>query len=220
MANTNRPNIVLTGPLGAGKTAAGRRISTLTGREFVDMHAEIVAAHGDVSGEESAAHRTMIEREMVESLAPRRDLVIATTATTMLDSENVIAFLGAEVYGLTADTETLLERITDEGIALRPQIASADDPADALQGLIDEGEETLTKFAPIDTTDMALSEVIDALRNAGADIVDPADALAATTSIGSISGTGEMDATTRIFVYIIAAALAVFVVLLFLLLTF
>ncbi len=217
MATTNRPNIVLTGPLGAGKTAVGRRIATLTGREFVDMHAEIVGLHGDLSGEDATAQRNMVEREMVEKLTPRRDLVIATTSTTMLNPDNVVSFLGSEVYNLTADTSTLLERITDEGIALRPQLAEADDASKTLRGLVDEGARTLAKFPTVDTTDMALSEVIDALRDAGADIVDPA-AFAATGS--GLEGTADMDATTRVFVYVIAAALAVLVVLLFLVLTF
>lgn len=217
MATTNRPNIVLTGPLGAGKTAVGRRIATLTGREFVDMHAEIVGLHGDLSGEDATAQRNMVEREMVEKLTPRRDLVIATTSTTMLNPDNVVSFLGSEVYNLTADTSTLLERMTDEGIALRPQLAEADDASKTLRGLVDEGARTLAKFPTVDTTDMALSEVIDALRDAGADIVDPA-AVAATGS--GLEGTADMDATTRVFVYVIAAALAVLVVLLFLVLTF
>ncbi len=217
MATTNRPNIVLTGPLGAGKTAVGRRIATLTGREFVDMHAEIVGLHGDLSGEDATARRNMVEREMVEKLTPRRDLVIATTSTTMLNPDNVVSFLGSEVYNLTADTSTLLERITDEGIALRPQLAEADDASKTLRGLVDEGARTLAKFPTVDTTDMELSEVIDALRDAGADIVDPT-AVAATGS--GLEGTADMDATTRVFVYVIAAALAVLVVLLFLVLTF
>lgn len=217
MATTNRPNIVLTGPLGAGKTAVGRRIATLTGREFVDMHAEIVGLHGDLSGEDATAQRNMVEREMVEKLTPRRDLVIATTSTTMLNADNVVSFLGSEVYNLTADTSTLLERMTDEGIALRPQLAEADDASKTLRGLVDEGARTLAKFPTVDTTDMELSEVIDALRDAGADIVDPA-AVAATGS--GLEGTADMDATTRVFVYVIAAALAVLVVLLFLVLTF
>ena len=181
------------------------------------MHAEIVGLHGDLSGEDATAQRNMVEREMVEKLTPRRDLVIATTSTTMLNPDNVVSFLGSEVYNLTADTSTLLERMTDEGIALRPQLAEADDASKTLRGLVDEGARTLAKFPTVDTTDMALSEVIDALRDAGADIIDPA-AVAATGS--GLEGTADMDATTRVFVYVIAAALAVLVVLLFLVLSF
>ena len=162
MATSNRPNIVLTGPLGAGKSAVARRIATLTGREFVDMHAEIVTAHGDLSSKESAAQRDMVERKMVEELAPRRDLVIAATFTTMLDHENVVSFLGAQVYHLTADVSTLLERAEKEGIALRPQLADADDgdAESVLQELIDDTAPTLNKFPTIDTTDMDILSLI------------------------------------------------------------
>lgn len=219
MATSNRPNIVLTGPLGAGKSAVARRIATLTGREFVDMHAEIVTAHGDLSSKESAAQRDMVERKMVEELAPRRDLVIAATFTTMLDHENVVSFLGAQVYHLTADVSTLLERAEKEGIALRPQLADADDgdAESVLQELIDDTAPTLNKFPTIDTTDMDIGDVIDSLRDAGADIVDPAQVSATESAEASNNG---MDRTTRIFTYIIAAALAVLIVLLFFLLTF
>ena|GEM_PF-1229919 len=218
MATNNRPNIVLTGPLGAGKTAVGRRIATLTGREFVDMNDEmLIEDYGDAASKDEANHNAMVEEAMVAKLAPRRDLVIATTATTFLNPDNVVAFLGAEVYNLTADTETLLSRINDDGIALRPQLANADNASSKLQELVDEGSRTLAKFTTIDTTDMGISEVIDALRDAGADIVDPAEAL---TSGSGGEGTADMGATTRIFVYVIAAALAVLVVLLFLVLTF
>jgi len=219
VATSNRPNIVLTGPLGAGKSAVARRIATLTGREVVDMHAEIVTAHGDLSSKESAAQRDMVERKMVEELAPRRDLVIAATSTTMLEHENVVSFLGAQVYHLTADVSTLLERAEKEGIALRPQLANADDgdAESVLQELIDDTAPTLNKFPTIDTTDMGIGDVIDSLRDAGADIVDPAQ-LPATES-AEVDDNG-MDRTTRIFTYIIAAALAVLIVLLFFVLTF
>ena len=216
MATNNRPNIVLTGPHGSGKTAVGRSIATLTGREFVDMHAEmLIEDYGDAARKDEANHNAMVEEAMVAKLAPRRDLVIATTATTFLNPDNVVPFLGAEVYNLTADTETLLSRINDDGIALRPQLANADNASSTLQELVDEGSRTLAKFTTIDTTDMGISEVIDALRDAGADIVDPT----AATEDGA-TGSADMDATTRIFVYVIAAALAVLVVLLFLVLTF
>ena len=48
MAAVDRPNIVLTGFMGTGKSAVGQRLATLTGREYVDTDAEVIAKHGAI----------------------------------------------------------------------------------------------------------------------------------------------------------------------------
>lgn len=214
MSNALRSNIVLTGPAGVGKSSVGQRIATLTGRELLDIGAEIAAAHGKVH-ELPEAQRLEIERKLVADAAPKRNLVIATTPATLLDQDNIVALLGAEVFHLSASTDTLVERVTADGIAMRPQLAEADDLADEIERLAGERSEDYERFTTVDTSGMSLEQTIDALRKAGAPIEDPT-AFAATQATSA----GGMDATTRIYAFVIAAALAVLVVLFVLILSF
>jgi len=204
---------VLTGPAGSGKTAVGRRLSAMTGRDFVDMAVEIVGAHGNVH-EMSDDGRISIERDVVTEIAPKRNLVIATTPTTLLDEENVIAFLGAEVFHLSASTEELAARIAADGIEFRPELSGADDLSDAIEKLDGERAAQYEKFTTIDTTELSIDQVVDALRAAGAPIEDPQEAAATEAAAGG------MDKTTRIYMYIITAGVVIMAVLLFLMLSF
>jgi shikimate kinase len=214
VANELRPNIVLTGFMGTGKTAVGRRLDQLTDREFVDIDAEIVAKHGDIASifdRDGEDHFRQLERDMVAAIAPRRNLVIATGGGTMLDPDNVIAFLGAEVYALTADASEILRRVSADGLDSRPLLADADDPEATITNMLADRAESYGRFTEVDTTAKSVDEVIDALRAVGAAIESPEEIAAATAAT---------DPTTRIFTIIIAAALAVLVVLVFLILSF
>lgn len=214
MANELRPNIVLTGFMGTGKTAVGRRLAALTDRKFVDIDAEIVATNGDIPSifnKEGEAHFRQLERNTVSAIAPRRNLVIATGGGTMLDPDNVVAFLGAEVFTLTAEPSEILRRVSAEGLDTRPLLADADDPEATITSMLAERAESYGRFIEVDTTAKSIDEVIDALRTAGAPIESPEEIEAASSAA---------DSTTRIFTIIIAAALAVLIVLVFLVLNF
>jgi shikimate kinase len=214
VANELRPNIVLTGFMGTGKTAVGRRIAALTDREFVDIDAEIVAKHGDIPSifdKEGEDHFRQLERNTVTAIAPRRNLVIATGGGTMLDPDNVVAFLGAEIFTLTAEPSEILRRVSDEGLETRPLLADADDPEAAITRMLAKRAESYGRFIEVDTTARSVDEVIDALRTAGATIERREEVVAAS---------GGTDSTNRIFTVIIAAALAVLIVLVFIVLSF
>ncbi len=173
MADPLSPNIVLTGFMGTGKSAVGRRIAELTGRTFVDLDAEIVAQHGEIAAlfaEGGEEHFRAIEREMVAAFAPKRNQVIATGGGTMVDPDNVVAFLGAEVYTLTASPEEIERRVTSDGIAGRPLLAEADDVPATIAAMLAERSEAYGKFTSIDTTGKSIDDVVDALRASGADI--------------------------------------------------
>ncbi len=212
MSDSLRPNIVLTGPAGSGKSTIGRRIATLTSREFVDLGAELVAKFGDVRELEDD-HRLEVEQELVKDYAPKRNLVIATTPTTFLDNENIVSMLGAEVYHLTASTEELAKRVMADGLAMRPELAEADDLNAAIDALRDERSEVYNKFPTIDTTDQSIEQSIDALRAAGADVEEP-------MVMGEPLSAGGTDAQTRVFYFAIAICLAIAIVLFILVLSF
>lgn len=178
MNGAQGPNIVLTGFMGTGKSAVGRRIAAETGRAFVDIDAEIVAKYGSIpelfaSGGEERFRE--IEREIVAEFAPMRNQVIATGGGTMLDNENVVSFLGAEIFTLTASAEEIEERVTADGIESRPLLAESENPAETITRLLAEREDAYSKFTQIDTSDKSVDQVVDALRDAGASISPAAE---------------------------------------------
>lgn len=215
MGIDDRPNIVLTGFMGTGKTAVGKALAARTGREFVDTDAEIILAHGAIDTifeRDGEAHFRQLERDVISSLAPRRNLVIATGGGALVDPDNVLSLMGNEIFTLTATPEEILRRITSDGTETRPLLAGSDDPAETIRSILDEREEAYGRFASVDTTDKSIDEVIDALRDAGATIESVEELEAEEASTRSSS-----DVAITI---VLALAVAVLIVMTVLVLTF
>lgn len=110
-----KPNIVLVGPMGSGKTAVGKQLAKELKLEFVDSDAEIEQRTGvDISyifEKEGEAGFRAREREMIAELATRRGIVLATGGGAVLDPDNRIrlAACGKIVY-LRATVAQQLER--------------------------------------------------------------------------------------------------------------
>lgn len=110
------PNLVLVGPMGAGKSSIGRRLADRLGLGFVDADNAIEQATGasiplifEMEGEQGFRAR---ERAVLAELCARRDQVIATGGGAVLDSENRrrLAASGFVVY-LRTGIERQLERL-------------------------------------------------------------------------------------------------------------
>jgi shikimate kinase len=215
VAAVDRPNIVLTGFMGTGKSAVGQRLATLTGREYVDTDAEIIAKHGAIEhiftrdGEE---HFRALEREVVSDLAPRRNIVIATGGGTLLDEDNVLALLGAEIFTLKADPDEIVRRVMADGIEGRPLLSNSDDPSETIRALLAERAEAYERFSSVDTTGKSIDEVIDALRDAGASII--------SEEANGANGSATRSSTNLAVTLGVAAILAILIVLIVLVLTF
>ena len=209
------PNIVLTGFMGTGKTAVGEQLSQLTGREFVDTDAEIVLRHGAIEtifDRDGEAHFRQLERDVISSLAPRRNLVIATGGGTLLDPDNVLALMGNEIFTLTADPAEIVHRVTRDGVGTRPLLANSDDPAETIRELLAERQESYGRFPAVDTTGKSIDEVIDSLREAGATIESPEELEAEAAS--------ERSSADTAITVVIAMTVAVLIVLIVLVLSF
>ncbi len=87
-------NLVLVGMPGCGKTTAGRRVSQLLSRPFVDLDEEIVKRFGPIPGifeEKGEAGFREIESSVIREFGKESGLVIATGGGAVLRPENVRA---------------------------------------------------------------------------------------------------------------------------------
>lgn len=108
-------NVILIGPMGAGKSTIGRQVSSLLHYEFVDSDHEIEARTGadipwifDVEGEEGFRRR---EESIIEELTLRQHIVLATGGGAIMKESNrkAMAARGVVVY-LQASVEQQLAR--------------------------------------------------------------------------------------------------------------
>lgn len=168
-ATAGRPktgNIVLTGFMGTGKTAAGRALAEQLGREFVDTDQLIEARHGSIAsifaerGEEAFRG---IERAVAAEIGEREGLVIATGGRMLLDPacERALSANG-EVLALTAPAEVILARVLADAGATRP-LLSGPDPEATVRRLLAERADGYGRFPQIDTEGCSPGEVADAI---------------------------------------------------------
>lgn len=108
-------NIVLVGPMGAGKTTVGRRLAELRGLRFIDSDHEIEARCGvdipyifEKEGEAGFRRR---EHAVIAELTQRHGIVLATGGGAVMDADNrrLLAQNGFVVY-LHASVEQQLYR--------------------------------------------------------------------------------------------------------------
>jgi shikimate kinase len=89
---TNQYNIVLIGPMGAGKTSIGKALARTMGWEFFDSDQEIEDRAGvdllwiyDLEGE-SGFHKR--EQKVIADLMQKKNIILATGGSTVVVPEN------------------------------------------------------------------------------------------------------------------------------------
>ena len=108
-------NVYLIGPMGSGKTAVGRRLATLLGKQFIDSDAEIEKRTGVdiryIFEREGEARFRERERDVIADLTALDDVVVATGGGVILDPKNRerLAQTGIVVY-LETTIDTLVRR--------------------------------------------------------------------------------------------------------------
>lgn len=135
-------NLVLIGPMGAGKSSIARELARLTRRRWVDTDKLIVQQEGRQISEifalqGEAAFRKM-ELEVVRSLQDSRALIIATGGGIVTRPENLplLQNLGCVIY-LMASVGVLFERVSRN--RNRPLLQTAD-PRATLEALLAQRE--------------------------------------------------------------------------------
>src|SRR5437899_2910421 len=124
-------NIVLTGFMGTGKSAVGRRLSERLKAPFVDVDMAIKKRAGkttaQIFSEDGEAAFRELERAVIAEIAILDRTVIATGGGALLDSRNRENLERRSVLVcLTARQGTLLERLKHD--VTRPLLAGEDLP--------------------------------------------------------------------------------------------
>jgi shikimate kinase len=131
-------NVYLIGPMGSGKTAVGRRLATLLGKQFIDSDAEIEKRTGVdiryIFEKEGEARFRERERDVIADLTTLDDVVVATGGGVILDPKNRerLAETGTVVY-LETTIDTLVRRT--KAAKTRPLLMN-DDPHAVLERMM------------------------------------------------------------------------------------
>ena len=110
-------NYVLCGMMGAGKSALGKRIAELSGREWRDVDNIITSKYGDISdlfSEHGEVYFRSLESIEIEKLADLNGLVISTGGGAVLRKKNVeLLKKHGKILYLKATKETLVKRLLE-----------------------------------------------------------------------------------------------------------
>jgi shikimate kinase len=110
------PNLILVGPMGAGKSCIGRRLAERFTLEFVDADQAIVEAAGTsintIFEHVGEAGFRQYERQVLGDLLQRRGILLSTGGGAVLDADNrrLIRERGFVVY-LRVGVASQLQRL-------------------------------------------------------------------------------------------------------------
>ncbi len=144
-------NIILIGPMGAGKTTIGRQIARVFGFDFFDSDREIEERTGasiplifELEGEEGFRKR---EQDVIADLAGKSRIVLATGGGAVLKEQNrkVLESSGTIVY-LCASLDDLMERTSKD--KNRP-LLQTENPRAKLQSILTERDPIYRQLADI-----------------------------------------------------------------------
>ena len=161
-------NITLTGFMGTGKTAVGKRLAKRLGWAFVDLDTLIEARAGKPIATIFAEHGERVfrrlEQRMIRRLTRARAQVIATGGGAFLDPSNRARLrVSGPVICLAAHPRTIWARVKPR-LNARPLLAGAKDPLGRIQALLRRRAPAYAQAdLTIDTTRLSVEEVVERL---------------------------------------------------------
>jgi shikimate kinase len=158
-----RPNIIITGFMGTGKTTVGKKLAAALGYDFIDTDELIVARSGqsieEIFKEKGEPAFREMEAAIARELGEKEGLVIATGGGTMLAADNAAA-LGKKgrVFCLVATPDEVMERLASDPQIRRPLLDSPN-PKERIVALLREREAGYARFRQLVTSDRSPEEL-------------------------------------------------------------
>ncbi len=124
-------NLALVGFMGTGKTAAGKKVAMMLGKQFIEADALIAARAGMSIPEIFEKHGEIkfreLEIEIAKEMGGMNDCVFSTGGGLVMNQVNLMYLKQSSVIiRLTADPATIFSRIIADGKQTRPMIAKPD----------------------------------------------------------------------------------------------
>lgn len=162
-----RPNLILVGFMGSGKSAVGRLVAQRLRFQFADTDAIVIERAGmeieEIFKQHGEPHFRELETRAIESLAARERYVIATGGGAVLKERNreLLRALGFVVL-LTAREEIILDRVSRH--SKRPLLRTAD-PRQTIERLLAERRPAYEAAAhwTLDTSDITREQAAEAI---------------------------------------------------------
>ncbi len=167
-----RVNIVLTGFMGTGKSAAGRMVARQLGEKFVDLDSIIEGEAGraisEIFATDGEARFRAIETDAINRLTRGEfgaGLVVSTGGGAVVDPENRARLKAWGVLiCLTATVDEIMKRVG--GTSHRPLLNKKDAREEAARLMEERASAYADCHATIDTTGLKLEAVADKILEA------------------------------------------------------
>ncbi len=161
-----KPNIILTGFMGTGKTTVGRLMAQKLNYKFIDtdhlIEDEIGCTISDYFASHGEAAFRQKETEIAQRLSKSEGLVISTGGRMMLDPNNAEALSSTgRVFCLVATPEEILERVSNDSHT-RPLLQGAN-PLEHIVELLQQREKGYKRFSQFKTSEKKPIAIADEL---------------------------------------------------------
>ena len=161
-------NIILTGFMGTGKTAVGKRLAKRLGWRFVDID-QLIEAGAKMPitrlfTERGEAVFRRLERRCINRAVRDSQQVIATGGGAFVDPQSRARLrVSGPVICLTARPRTILTRVGHR-IETRPLLHGSTDPLERIRTLLGQRAKAYARAdVMLDTSDLTVDEIVDRL---------------------------------------------------------
>ena len=161
-------NIILTGFMGTGKTAVGKRLAKRLGWKFVDLDQLIEQSAGmpiaRIFAERSEPVFRRLERRCIARVVHGDHQVVATGGGAMVDPQNRGRLRASGlVVCLTARPQAILARV-GRRISARPLLAGTSNPIGRIRVLLNQRAQAYAQAdLTLDTSELSVDQVADRL---------------------------------------------------------
>jgi len=151
--------------MGTGKTTVGKLLAEKLNYTFVDTDHLIEEKCGlsipDYFKKCGEKNFRLQETEIAKELSRRSSLIIGTGGGMMINPANVrLLEKSGHIYCLTATTEEIFQRVSQDQGTSRPLLAG-NDPMKRITTLLEERKESYRKFTQINTTGKQPEEIAE-----------------------------------------------------------